>query len=395
MSNKEFYTWTQAEPRALARYVQPANLPKALAWPSYLNRLDLLNAKGPLGVMTELYGLVQAQHIQYDLEPFNPQANATQLIRKPETIVQTKQATCLDLAMLLAALGLANDLLPVIVVVAGHALVGFSIRRTRRDTHKPPKFGAWEQGLLTDVAILRELTDQEYVWVEATGAAHSQSLNPKMPEGVGRTKGGSLPLERACEAGAEQLDGAREFLYALDIHALQTQFGFEPEPAEAQPPTTRSGPTTVIHGNVRGPVLSGEFHAPVNVGDINVGNITGSTGVAIGHGANVDIHQSKGLTEAEITRVIDSIRAKVDALPNTTQREGGQEAVQKLEAEAKKGDQADAGRVKRSMETVVAVLPDAWEVAVNTVLNPLAGINTFFSKIAERVKAEREKKQAP
>lgn len=163
-----------------------------------------------------------------------------------------------------------------------------------------------------------------------------------------------------------------------------------PEPTPTTP--TVNSPRTNIKGNVTGPVLSGNFQGPVNVGDINVGNISGSTGIAIGHGAQVTVHQQTGLSPDETARVFASLMQKVNALSEGATKEDAQEAVKKLETEAKKGEQADEGRVRRSIEFLVEALPDAWEVAVNTVINPLAGINTVFKKIAERVKAERERK---
>lgn len=158
---------------------------------------------------------------------------------------------------------------------------------------------------------------------------------------------------------------------------------------------TVQGPETHIAGNVTGPVLSGNFQGPVNVGNITVGNISGSTGIAIGHGAQVTVNQHTGLASDDMARLFALLTQKVNALPEGTTKEDAQDAVKKLETEAKKADQADEGRARRLMEFLVEVLPEAWEVTVNTILNPLAGLNTVFKKIADRVKAEREKKSTP
>ena len=50
--------------------------------------------------------------------------------------------------------------------------------------------------------------------------------------------------------------------------------------------------------------------------------------------------------------------------------------------------------MRRALEFLMEVLPHAWEMTVNTIINPLMGINTVFKKIAERVKVEREKKNS-
>lgn len=198
------------------------------------------------------------------------------------------------------------------------------------------------------------------------------------------------------------------------------------ESSPAEPTQVIQGPQTNITGNVTGPVLSGQFNAPVNVGNITVGDISHSTGVAIGPGAQTVVNMGSGAVALgggvaagadgvavggnvqggvvlnqetasnvdELARVFAALMQKVNALPAGPTKEDAHEVVTKLEAEAKKADQADAGRVRRSLEFLVEVLPDAWEVTVNTILNPLAGLNTVFRKIAERVKAEHDKKKA-
>lgn len=166
------------------------------------------------------------------------------------------------------------------------------------------------------------------------------------------------------------------------------------ESPPAEPLQVIQGPQTNITGHVTGPVLSGSFSGPVNLGHITVGNITGSTGVAIGHGAQVTVNQTSSLSTADMARVFATLTQKVNTLPAGPTKEDAQDALKKLETEAQKVEQADEGRVRRALEFLVEVLPDAWEVTVNTILNPLAGLNTVFKKIAERVKIDREKKNA-
>ena len=45
-----YYEWARAEPRALARYVA-AGLPAQLRLPDTVNRLDLLQDEGPIGLV--------------------------------------------------------------------------------------------------------------------------------------------------------------------------------------------------------------------------------------------------------------------------------------------------------------------------------------------------------
>jgi len=406
------YEWARAEERALARYVRPEALPAVLAWPTYINRLDLLSAKGPRAVAAQLYDLLREQQIQYDLAPFNPKATATQLIRTPATVLKEKRGTCLDLAVLFAALCLENDLLPIIVCLDGHALAGFSLMRTRHSPEKPPKPFAWDKGQLVRLDVLKELAGQEYALVECTGAAGSASLSATFPEGRGREAGGTMSFERAGTAGQEQIAqharlagevaGAdrREFLYALDIHDLQVNHGFAPAPEKESGPVSSSrsvfdqrgqtvhGPQTNIAGNVHGPVLSGDFKAPVQVGDIKVGNVSGS-GIAIGHGAQAYV--TPGSADA-LAVVVKSLLEKVNALPDGPDKKDATDAVARLETEARKGDQAEENRVRRWFSFLAEAAPDVGEVAVASFLNPIAGVGKVFQLVAARAKEERQKK---
>jgi hypothetical protein len=45
--------------------------------------------------------------------------------------------------------------------------------------------------------------------------------------------------------------------------------------------------------------------------------------------------------------------------------------------------------VRRWFEFLAETSADAWEVAVNTFISPVAGVGTVFKKIAERAKAEK------
>lgn len=143
-----------------------------------------------------------------------------------------------------------------------------------------------------------------------------------------------------------------------------------------------------------------------NTGDIHLNGPVSGAGLTIGHGNTTTTTISNtgpgavvvgggvaGLSD--MAQVFAALTQKVNRLPEGTAKEDAQDAVRKLETEAAKAEKADERRVKSSMETLIEVLPDSWEVAVNFILNPLAGLNTAFKKIAERVKMEREKRAAP
>ncbi len=119
--------------------------------------------------------------------------------------------------------------------------------------------------------------------------------------------------------------------------------------------------------------------------DITVGDISQSTGIAIGRNAHASV-TSGGATPEEIARAFAILRAKVDALPAGPDKQAAQSAVNGLQAEAAKGDQASESNVEKWFRFLAQTAPDAFEVAVATFTNPIAGLGLAFKKIAERAK---------
>jgi hypothetical protein len=211
----------------------------------------------------------------------------------------------------------------------------------------------------------------------------------------------------------------------------------EPEPGAwsgfNQQGETVRGNQTNIAGNVQGPVLSGSFQGPVQVGNrnvtrptqsttdqsggvniqdstvhvegdivgrdkreknIRVGNITNATGIAIGDGARAMVTAaSPPLTGGaeEIAQAFTRIMQAVRAMPAGAEKDEATDAVKKLEAEARKGDQANAGAVRRWLNFLAETSAAAWEVALSTFTHPVAGLSTVFRKVAERAKEEKGK----
>jgi hypothetical protein len=89
------------------------------------------------------------------------------------------------------------------------------------------------------------------------------------------------------------------------------------------------------------------------------------------------------LAEA-FSRLYQALETKPDGLQKTV----GQQALQQLEQEAKKGPQADEKKVEESFH-ILAMLPDIAEVAVQTFLNPVQGVSLAFQKIARKAKEQK------
>lgn len=244
------FKWTKIEELDLPRYVFP-EAQEVLGL-----KLNLLNhslaGDGRLKVLRAVYDALRGARVQYALEMFSPSA-VSQLIRSPdEVLLRQKQGTCLDLALLFCGLCLGHELLPVLVVLEGHAFVLVSLRHGLRDwdAYTREEFGSLFRKIkCADANPLRELVARgSYVAVECTGFAASGALAADTPEGAGRQEDGTLSFDRALAAGREHFDrlDRRPLAYALDIAVAHNLYGLTPRESRAP----RPGADHVIH---RGP----------------------------------------------------------------------------------------------------------------------------------------------
>ncbi|MBL8093361.1 MAG: hypothetical protein JNL73_04275 [Anaerolineales bacterium] len=402
----DFYEWAQAEPRALARSIRPQDLSAEFRLPAYINRLDLLQAEGPQGPAAALYQRIARLGLNYDLAPFDPRSGVVQKVRTPAQILAEGRATCLDLAVVFAATCLESDLLSLIVAVEGHAFAGFSLKRTRQKAGRAPKALAWTKGLLDDVSVLQELAGNEYALVECTGLVRSQSLSATVPEGQGREASGAMSFERACAAGSEQVAravplggapaaGGRRFLYALDIHDLQVNQGFAPVEDQPAAEAGGSGGRSISIRADRDLHLTGDLTGrdritttTTHTGDtISVGNISGSSGVAIGRGAQATV--TTGANATDLVAVFAAVYQSIQARPAdpAVDKDEIVETVQRIEKEAAKGDQAEAGKLERWVKNVAGMAPDILEVMAAAFAGPVSAAGTILKKVIERARA--------
>jgi hypothetical protein len=202
-------------------------------------RDDLLARGERRRLLEAIYGALLGCDIRYARENFDP-SSGEQRIREPESILRgAGNATCLDLALLFAGVCLGNELLPLVVVLKGHALAAVSLVIGRRDASLPgrrdsERDGPWvDDGLLRNGDTLQRLVNRgDYLPIECTGFARSEQISATLPEGKGRVSG-LMTFARAVEAGYEQLRvSGREFAFAIDVAILQDS-GIHPYPLTA------------------------------------------------------------------------------------------------------------------------------------------------------------------
>ena len=117
-----------------------------------------------------------------------------------------------------------------------------------------------------------------------------------------------------------------------------------------------------------------------------------SEGVVVGDVVqNVQVQRGEGEAIKEIERIFSELLQRVETMPDGPDKVVARAAVDALQSEAHRGEQAEKSSVRKWLDLLLAVAPDIWRVAVDMFLHPAQGISTVFQKVARRV-LEREKK---
>lgn len=120
-----------------------------------------------------------------------------------------------------------------------------------------------------------------------------------------------------------------------------------------------------------------------SVNTTRIHNVTGAVHTGSG---DIYIEKIDVKNHAELSRIFSKLSELVEKLPNGPDKSMAQNAVQALKVEASKGNDAEETDIGKWFGFLAETAPDAWEVAVDTFLNPIKGISTAFRKIAERAK---------
>lgn len=244
MTQIKEWIWTKAEKEGLAKFATDSALQ---LFQLDVSSFDLIREKQFEPLIEAIYNTLVEQKIQYDRDKYPP-FETEQRIRTPVEILsrtQTRQGTCLDLALLFCGLCLGYNLLPKLILLEGHALVAVSLTLQRsdwssnRDNQKKflGKRVKDSQGteriqpeVFTDIEILKGMIDDGiYCIVECTGFAYSKTMQPDSIElaGIERNTDGFLTFEKAKEVGWKQLERLT-FMYAIDIAVAHKSWGIKP-----------------------------------------------------------------------------------------------------------------------------------------------------------------------
>jgi hypothetical protein len=237
------WKWSKANEKSLAQLISDRTvelLPKLSA-----NRFDLVQSRdGRLKLVECIYDQLLKQGIQYAYEKYHPEAEVQRIRTPAEVLSAPGEGTCLDLALVFCGLCFGYDLLPLLILIEGHALAAVSLNHQRRDWNSFARertlFNSIElfNGDENKITLQKLIKDGAYVAVECTGFAGTQSFSGSMPEAIQRTPQGTLTFERAIAAGQEQLNNpARPFQFAIDVAAAHYVWKIDPLPLAHSLPT--------------------------------------------------------------------------------------------------------------------------------------------------------------
>lgn len=212
-----------------------------------------------------------------------------------------------------------------------------------------------------------------------------------------------LNLDYESLAGEEKPSQIRELLLGLArngrLPELITKVQQErPNVAWPQMPPNFQLPASLTTGRTNAPTVAYNYYGDVVQGDkvsgdkISVGNISGSQGIAIGRGAWATVTSNQGEADAEAIAAAFArlYQAVSESLASAAQKAVAQQALEKLDQEAQKGESANEAEVQQWFHVLATMLPDIAEVAIDTFLNPIKGVSTVFRKIAAKAREQHQ-----
>lgn len=101
-------------------------------------------------------------------------------------------------------------------------------------------------------------------------------------------------------------------------------------------------------------------------------------------------------SSSRIQTLFQPIYHAIASRPDTTEAERHEiEAhVKEIEAEAKKGEQADEGFLIKRLHNLENMAPDIWAVVLATLKSPLEGFSTIVRKVVKKISGEKKPEES-
>jgi hypothetical protein len=121
---------------------------------------------------------------------------------------------------------------------------------------------------------------------------------------------------------------------------------------------------------------------------IRIGDISRSTGIAVGRGAQSQVAQ--GISGDDLAAAFAALHRLIDTRPEdpNVDKLELKDTVHKIETETSKGLEANPAKIERWLKVLLHAAPDILEVTTATLANPLAGLSLAVRAVVERVRNE-------
>lgn len=147
----------------------------------------------------------------------------------------------------------------------------------------------------------------------------------------------------------------------------------------------------VVTGNINHSQV-GHHNTQVNTsGTAHIGgNVVQGPGSTFVAGDQVN----HGLPASSLEQVFAPLAQAVQHLADAEARQDAQNALDKLQAEAARGEQADESKAARWFNFLIGMSDDIREVTITSFANPIAGVALIFQKVARKAREQYGSKGA-
>lgn len=128
----------------------------------------------------------------------------------------------------------------------------------------------------------------------------------------------------------------------------------------------------------------------VNEGDnITVGNISGSSGIALGRGASSTV-TTHGVSSSELAQLFQTVHQKIEQRPEDPNvgKEEITAEVEKIQKEASENEAPNENKLERWMKNLADMAPDIVDVMAASLGGPVAGATAVLQKVIKKVRQE-------
>lgn len=385
--------WSQFDKFQLAQFVIP-EIPDDFQLADKVNQVEL-RAWDKRELVKEIYHTLKEKNIKYDLELFNSEPNTQGIRTYKEILENPKTGTCLDLAVLFCGICLAYNLLPLLIVVEGHAFAAVSMNYERSEYldlgKREEEIQLFREEPLSNSQKLQQLIDGgDFLPIECTGFASSKFTLPEdKPEGKGRDEEGFLSFERAIAAGKEQIGTpGRELRFAVDV-AIAHEY-WKKKPLNPRDDETRYSVYEMFFGekfagdkfvfNINEDVDGGKY----TFNDINNGKnfVIGPQGTATVNNIINKLQDSNNPKEQKLAELLNQLQAEIEKEDSGLIPENLVKALKHLKTIREFGDDRQNSELRENAETALDALP--------TILSQGNGLNkthidTFLTKMKQNL----------